>query len=86
MLTMKRPKEGVFTEREEEGSTALSTSVHAESPTPGWEQVGKKAFLCRTWIGSGSDYTLETMGICGRLLSLETMWSCLYFRVGWIKE
>lgn len=73
MLTMKRPKEGVFTEREEGSiNSSKHKCVHRVSRS-GWEQVGKKAFLCRTWIGSGSDYTLETMGSCGRILSLETM-------------
>lgn len=67
MLTMKRPKEGVFTEREE---GRINSSK---------DKCARRASRSRT--GSGSDYTLETMGSYGRILSLETMWHCLYFRV-----
>lgn len=56
MLTMKRPKEGVFNEREEGRINSFKDKC---TRRVSHSRLG--AFLCRTWIGSGSDYTLETM-------------------------
>lgn len=88
MLARKRPKEGMFTEREEEiinsSKDKCTQSLQLQAGNR-WHE-GNKTFLCQTWIGGGSDYTLEIMGTYEKILRLEMMWSCLFFRMGWIKE
>lgn len=75
MLARKSPEEGMCIAREEgiiNSSKDMCTRCHQPQAGSRWHRRNK-ASLCQTWIGGGSDYTLEIMGSRGRILSLEMM-------------